>query len=416
MSFIGVLLGLIFAIILVLKGWNGTYALIIGALMGGLMGGGGLEATITAMIRGIQSMSPAIIRVMTAGMLVSSLIYTGAAVRIAETIIEKLGARYIYLALAGAAMFLTSIGIFMDVACITVAPIALATAKKLNISKISVLLALGGGCKAGNFVSPNPPVIAVSEVFGVSIPMVMGNNLIPAILGTLTAAIIAHKCAHKGESVHEAIYTQDIKELPSFISSIAGPLAAIFLLTPFYHPALDPLIALPLGGIVGIIAMNKVQDLSNCARTGLDKISGVVLLLLGIGTVAGVIAESNIKELSILLVEKTNMNPALMAPLSGMAFSSLTGSATAGATMASAAFGSFLMSEGVPPLAAATLISAGAVGLDHAPHGSFFHNSKDSLNLSLKERFMAYHWETIIGLSIPLFASLYVTIKYYLAS
>ncbi len=47
-------------------------------------------------------------------------------------------------------MILTTVGVFVDVAVITVAPIALALAKRGGLSKAAILLAMVGGGKAGN--------------------------------------------------------------------------------------------------------------------------------------------------------------------------------------------------------------------------------------------------------------------------
>ncbi|WP_042882144.1 GntT/GntP/DsdX family permease, partial [Aeromonas sp. ZOR0002] len=84
------------------------------------------------------------------------LIESGAATTIAETIVKKLGETRALLALALATLILTAVGVFVDVAVITVAPIALAIARRADLSKAAILLAMIGGGKAGNVMSPNP--------------------------------------------------------------------------------------------------------------------------------------------------------------------------------------------------------------------------------------------------------------------
>lgn len=80
--------------------------------------------------------------------------------KIAETIVEKIGEANSLIALAIATMVLTTVGVFIDVAVITVAPIALAIAKKAKITRTGILIAMIGGGKAGNMMSPNPNAIA----------------------------------------------------------------------------------------------------------------------------------------------------------------------------------------------------------------------------------------------------------------
>ena len=55
-STIGALIGLALSIFLIIKNFHATYALIIGALVGGIIGGGGLVGTVSAMVKGSESM------------------------------------------------------------------------------------------------------------------------------------------------------------------------------------------------------------------------------------------------------------------------------------------------------------------------------------------------------------------------
>lgn len=87
----GAVIGLAIAIVLIVKKFNPAYSLILGSLIGGLLGGTGLVETVNFMIKGAQGMMPAILRIITAGILAGVLIETGAANKIAETIVDKLG-------------------------------------------------------------------------------------------------------------------------------------------------------------------------------------------------------------------------------------------------------------------------------------------------------------------------------------
>ena len=88
MTAIGAIIGLIFAIILIIKKIPAAYSLIAGALAGGLIGGVPLGDTITLMIDGIKDISPAIIRIIAAGVLSGVLVMTGAAETISNAIIR----------------------------------------------------------------------------------------------------------------------------------------------------------------------------------------------------------------------------------------------------------------------------------------------------------------------------------------
>ena len=164
-SAIAALIGLVLSIILIIIRVSPVYSLILGAVTGGLLAGWGLETTVAEMISGVKDITPAIVRIIAAGVLTGMLVKTGAASRIAHSIINALGRRFIFLALALSAMILTAMGVFIDVAVITIAPIAIISGCKLNLSRTKLLIALIGGGKCGNIISSNPNTIIASENF-----------------------------------------------------------------------------------------------------------------------------------------------------------------------------------------------------------------------------------------------------------
>lgn len=78
MTAIGALTGLLFSILLIIRKFSPTYSLIIGAIMGGLLGGLSLNETVAVMTSGVKEVIPAVLRILTAGVLSGILIQTGA--------------------------------------------------------------------------------------------------------------------------------------------------------------------------------------------------------------------------------------------------------------------------------------------------------------------------------------------------
>ena len=72
-SVLGALVALAVAIVLILKKVQPTYAMIFGAVIGGLVGGAGLTGTVSFIISGTQGIVSAIIRIVTAGILAGAL-------------------------------------------------------------------------------------------------------------------------------------------------------------------------------------------------------------------------------------------------------------------------------------------------------------------------------------------------------
>ena len=114
----------------------------------GLIGGADLSQTVSLMIgEGLKVSLPQSCEFSQQGVLAGVLIESGAANTIAETITNKLGETRALLALALATLILTAVGVFIDVAVITVSPIALALARRTDLSKPAILLAMIGGEK-----------------------------------------------------------------------------------------------------------------------------------------------------------------------------------------------------------------------------------------------------------------------------
>lgn len=404
MTAFGAVLGLIIAIILIIRKANPAYSLILGAVIGGLAGGVSLPETVNLMISGVKDVTPAILRILTAGILAGILIKTEAATKIAETIVDTLGEKRAILALALSALILTSIGVFIDVAVITVSPIALAIARRLKMSKMAMLLAMIGGGKCGNIISPNPNTIASAENFGASLSSVMWVNIIPAFIGLIATILIANLLVEKGEKVLEIENVEEKGELPSFFGSIVGPLVTILLLAlrPAVGINVDPLIALPVGGLVGIIFMGKTAKLKESMEYGLQKMSGVAILLVGTGTVAGIIKNSTLKDVILSLLEKASISDRLIAPIAGALMSGATASTTAGATIASATFSGAILAAGVSAVWGAAMVNSGATVLDHLPHGSFFHSTGGASSMNLEERLKLIPYESAIGFVLAL--------------
>ena len=424
-SSLAAIIGLALAIVLIIKKISPVYSLMIGALAGGFLGCGSLVGTVSEMFEGVKSITPAILRILAAGVLSGALIRSRAAESIAESIVRRLGPRFVFLSLALATMILCAVGVFVDVAVITVAPVALALASRLGLSRGKVLLALIGGGKCGNIMSPNPNTIIAAENYGAPLSSVMAAGIIPALIGLLVTVYIivpllpSGKSRAAGMAGSEGIAGSEGtagsegiagsegtagEKLPSFLASIAGPLFTIALLSlrPLFGIVIDPMIALPLGGIVTLAATRSLNITSESIEYGLSKMAPVALLLIGTGTIAGVISASDMKDVVISWLTGWNVSGMFMAPLSSILMSAATASTTAGATIASASFSDAILETGLAGLWGAALTNAGATVLDHLPHGSFFHASAGSVSMPFKERLSLIPFESLVGLTLTL--------------
>ena len=159
-----------------------------------------------------------------------------------------------------------------------------------------------GGGKCGNIISPNPNTIIAAENFHADLYSVMYANLIPALVGLLFTVYVIGRFLPRQNGFYANEEIDNLQaDLPSFASSMVAPVVTILLLSfrPLFHVAIDPMIALPVGGIVGILAMRKWSLITDSLSYGLKKMSNVSILLVGTGTIAGVIRRIDVCRYSL---------------------------------------------------------------------------------------------------------------------
>ena len=408
-SALAAVIGLCISILLIIRKVSPVFSLMLGALVGGLLAGWGLETTVAHMVGGVKDITPAIVRILAAGVLTGMLVKTGAASTIAHSIIKALGEKYIYLALALSAMILTGMGVFIDVAVITIAPIAIIMGNKLQLSKFKLLFAMIGGGKCGNILSPNPNTIIAAENFDAPLSSVMAAGIVPALVGLAVTVFVILPLMPKDKSTQtiQNNSPQDAQpedNLPPLWRSLLGPIVTIILLAlrPIAGIVIDPMIALPVGGLVGILSTGKWRETATCLTFGLEKMSGIAILLVGTGTLAGIIKASAIKDVLVGMLAGWSEGGTFMAPIAGALMSAASASTTAGATIASASFAQAILAAGVTAVWGAAMTNAGATTLDHLPHGSFFHATGGSMGFSVSERLRLIPYETLVGLVLTI--------------
>lgn len=410
-SSIGAVLGLFIAIIFVLLKYPPFYSLAIGAILGGLFGGANITQTIDFMISGTSGITTSVLRILAAGVLSGALIKTNSAKSITESICKIFPIKWAIIAVILSTYILTAVGVFIDIAVITVAPIALNLAQKTKTNRIALLFAMIGGGKAGNLISPNPNTIAASEAFKVDLFSLQTTNFIPSLFGLVVTLIFT---IYLNRNQKNQIETNEINEkdddgYPNFFIAILGPIVTIALLSlrPIAKINIDPIIALPAGGLFTILISGNFKNTSEIISYGLSKMTGVSTILLGTGTISGIIKNSKIKDDLVSVLNDFGISAKFLAPLSSILMSGATASTTAGTVVASSTFAETILSAGIPALTAAAILHSGAVVLDHLPHGSFFHATAGCVNMDLKTRLKLIPFESLVGLSLVISSMLF---------
>lgn len=413
------LIGLATAIALILFKVDAVYSLLLGTIIGALIGGASLVQTIDIIVTGSQSVMGTVIRVLAAGVLAGVMMESGAADTIARAIVSKFGDRLAILALALATMIITGVGVFIPVAVLIVAPIALEVGQRMKISKLALIVALSGGGKAGNIISPNPNTIAAAKGFNVELSQVMVADFIPAVCGLLMTVFLASLLKNKGNQVQpEDIDTKindQQKNMPSLKTAIVTPLLAVVLL--LINPLgnifkiswmqgfqVDAMYILPIAGLVGAVAMGKKDQILMYTKAGMARMTDVVLILIGAGAIAGLIGASDLPTQVVHLVKASGISGTFLAPISGILMASATASTSTGVILAAGSFSKPILAFGVPALSAAVMVHTGATVIDHLPHGNYFHVTANAMKMTFKERMQSVIFETCVGLTMTIVA------------
>lgn len=407
-SWYAAIIGLIVAIFLILRRFNPLYALFFGAIVGCLIGGVSLVDTVDILIQGTQSIMGTAIRVLAAGMLAGVMMESGAAESIANTIVNKLGANKILLSLALSTMIITAVGVFIPVAVLIVAPIALSVGKQTGMSKLALLTALSGGGKAGNIISPNPNTIAAAEGFKLTLSDVMIGGFIPALFGLLATVIIANIIKDKGVKVADNDVESTAKEFMPLKKALITPLLSVILLllnplgnvlniTLLQNIKIDAMYILPFASVVGAILMGQGSNISSYATSGIRRVTDTVLILIGAGAIAGLISASDLSNQVVHVIMSLGLSGEFLAPISGIIMGLAVGSTSTAVILATGSFGSAILNTGVSPLSAAVMVHTGSTVIDAVPQGNYFHVSADSMKMTIKERLQIIPYEVCIG-------------------
>ena len=152
--------------------------------------------------------------------------------------------------------------------------------------------------------------------------------------------------------------------------------------------------------------MGQFNKVIPYTTSGLNKMTGTAIILIGAGAIAGIISKSNLSDAVVYFIQSVGISGVFLAPISGILMAGATASTATGAIVAAGSFGKAILSMGVAPLNAAIMVHTGATVIDHLPHGNFFHATADSVKMDIKERMKLMPYESMVGGSMAIVATI----------
>ena len=398
-------IALIIGLILIPK-LNPMVSLVIASAYMGISCGLGVIPTMDTIASGFGNMMTSIGLPIGLGVLLGQLMSdSGAAQKIATTLVHAVPKKYVLWALAGTG-FLLAIPVFFDITFIILIPIGIAVAKEINTPRAYVAGSLIiGDCVAQTLVPPTPNPLAAPDILGYGLGTQIIAGLIIGLIATFATLFVYTKILDHGffneekDVNHEVDVLKNLseheansKELPSppFIVSLIPlllPVVFIMVSTVVAATGSDNVIVALLGNKIFALLMGalsayliawkfigfKAAEVSASKSLGT---AGVALAITGAGGSFGaVIAATNIGQ---ALLDTLHINPGnvimmcLFAYFIGFIFRVAQGSGTVAGITAMTIMATMSANVPVHPVYLAMAALAGGISIGHVNDSGFW--------------------------------------------
>ncbi|HAP2020552.1 TPA: gluconate permease, partial [Escherichia coli] len=196
---IGVVIGVAILLILIMVFKLNTFiALIITSMATGMILGMPIDKIVETIEKGMGDTLGHIAIIFGLGSILGKLLSDGGgATRIADTLINTFGKKYVTWAMI-IASFIIGISLFLEVAFVLLVPLVFTLAKRMSISNLSVGLPMATSIAVTHgFLPPHPGPVAISEALNANIGHVLMYGIIIGIPLAIIVGGIFPKIAYK---------------------------------------------------------------------------------------------------------------------------------------------------------------------------------------------------------------------------
>ncbi|MBP2663343.1 MAG: high-affinity transport of gluconate - gluconate permease [Firmicutes bacterium] len=405
--FVGVALILVLMVVLKIDGF---ISLMLSAIAVGLMEGMQLTAITKSIYNGIGDQLKSLILILAFGAMLGKLLAeSGAAPKIADTLIKKFGLKNVQWAVLLTAIII-GITMFFEAGFVVLIPIIYTVAAETKLPLLYIgLPGIVGLAATHAFLPPHPGPAAVAVVFNANMGKTMLLGLpIAIIAATLLGVFYARtNWIKKIKSVmpEGLISTKQLKEeeLPGFGISILSALLPVFLIAISTVGELllvknDPLqiylgffgsapIALFIAVLfamyfLGIARGMTMDEITKINASAVKAIAMIVLVIAAGGAFKQVIVDSGVANSIKTMTMGLQMNPYMLAWFVGAIIRIAVGSSTVAVTMASGIVLPLLSTVGINPELMVLATACGTVFCSHVNDPGFW-MFKEYFGLSL---------------------------------
>ncbi|MCE5637888.1 gluconate permease [Staphylococcus pseudintermedius] len=445
---LSVAIAIIVLLILIMKlQLNRFVALVITAMVTGILLGMPFDKIVATIETGMGGTLGHIALIFGLGAMLGKLLADGGgATQIADTLIAKLGKKYVQWAMV-IASFIIGIALFFEVGLVLLIPLVFTIAKRMNVSQLKIGMPMVTALSVTHgFLPPHPGPVVIAKELGANIGEVLLYGFIVAIPVTIIAGPVFAKIAprltptafQREGDISSLGATKSFKdeELPSFgLSTFTALLPVLLMLFATLwqlisghegkaHNTLESMIyfigsagtAMLIAVVFAVFSMGirrgiPTKQVMNTLTQAIYPI-GMMLLIIGAGgAFKQVLIDGGVGGAIEKIFTDVNISPILLAWLVAAILRLALGSATVAAISTTGIVLPLLQTADVNLALVALAIGAGSIFCSHVNDAGFW-MFKEYFGLTVKETFLTWSLiETIIsvsGLVFVLFISLFV--------
>ena len=419
MEFLPVILGILLLILLITWVKLDTFiSFMLVCLLVGLMGGLSVEATVSAIQKGIGDTLSGLVIILGFGAMLGKLVAeSGAANKITNTLVRKFGKARIQLALIVTG-FIVGISMFYTVGFVILVPLAIAIAYNTGLPLLYIGLPMLASLSVTHgFLPPHPAPTAIAGTYNADLGLTLTYGIIAGIPAILSAKFALQKTMVRIQpELNEEYITEKNNEYPVPSLGICllvailpviliggASLVQVFLGKNIVLASLgDPPIAMLLSVLAGIYFLGvrtgrSTKEVMDSLSGAIASIAVVMLIIAGAGAFKEVMVSTKISEALGSVLSGLGMSPLLLAWIIAAIIRVSVGSATVAALTAAGIMAPMIGQTAVAPELLVLATGAGSIFFSHINDGGFW-LFKEYFNVSVKETLLSWTlMETIVS-------------------
>lgn len=419
-----ILFAIVVQIFLTVKKVSPFLSLLIVAIMTGLLLGLNPQELIKSIEKGVGSTMGGLVLIICLGAILGRILeISGAAEKIATTLINGFGVKYIQWAvlLTG---FLIGIPLYYNAGFIILVPLVFTLARKTGLSLLYIAIPMAAALSATHcFLPPHPGPVVLVNAFNADMGKVLLYGVLIAIPTVIIAGPVLGSMLQKIKTTAASIVSIEAsvaeKKLPAAFPSFVIALLPVLLITlaviaDNFLPETslarkiflfigDSTIALLIAVLIaiyyfGIRSGKKMETVMQWMNEAVAGIAMILLIITAGGIFKQVLIDSGTGTYIASFSSKWQMPPLIFAWMITALLRVMIGSATVAGITAAGVVAPLVMSGGVSPELMVLAVGAGSVFGSHINDSGFW-MFKEFFKLSLKQTFLSWTvMETVISI------------------